>query len=468
MFYSISLLGRKNGFLDRSNLHKKSDDIPYNLKMEYTIKIIYGIGVVILEKQNSKYRWVVFATVLFSYLLIVSQRTAPGLISTQLMTDFGVTASTIGLLTSIQFLAYAGLQIPIGILSDRFGPNVFLILGTILNGLGTLIYSVAPNESILFLARFLVGVGDATIWVNLVLILSVWFKVNEFVGLLGLAGMTGSLGFLVATVPFSAWISWTGWRAPFLTVGIVLILWGVLLYYILVRKPRQMEKDQLIKVKSHEKVVVKREKTRVILRRIFSDRQAWATFLCHFGAVGTYVGFIGSWAVPYGMNIYDMTRSHASQFIMIGLIGAIIGAPLTSWITGRIGSIKRPYIIVHVIILISWLAFILFDGKPPTSVLVVLFFLIGYGNGASALTFIIVRKSFDIRVVGVVSGFANTGGFLSAVLLPSIFGKVLDHFHSSDLSVGYHYGFIIPLIFSMIGLVGGCLIMEKRLQKSNP
>ena len=68
-----------------------------------------------MEKQTSKYRWVVFVSILFTYLLIVSQRTAPGLISDQLMKDFNISASTIGLLTSIQFFAYAGLQIPIGI-----------------------------------------------------------------------------------------------------------------------------------------------------------------------------------------------------------------------------------------------------------------------------------------------------------------------------------------------------------------
>ena len=132
------------------------------------------------------------------------------------------------------------LQIPIGILSDRFGPNFFLIIGASLNGVGTLIYSLAPNEFILFLARLLVGMGDATIWVNLVLILSQWFKVKEFVGLLGLAGMTGSLDFLMATVPFSAWITLSGWRAPFFTIGIMLCLCGVLLYFVLVKKPKQL------------------------------------------------------------------------------------------------------------------------------------------------------------------------------------------------------------------------------------
>ncbi|MGE8206840.1 MFS transporter [Heyndrickxia sp. NPDC080065] len=419
-----------------------------------------------MEKQNSRYRWVVFAAVLLSYLLIVSQRTAPGLISDQLMKEFNVTASTIGLLTSIQFLAYAGLQIPIGILSDRFGPNFFLIVGTLLNGLGTLLYSLASNEWFLLFARLLVGIGDAAIWINLVLILSQWFKVNEFVKLLGMAGMIGSLGFLFATVPFSTWISLTGWRTPFFTVGILLCLCGILLYFVLVKNPKKMLINQTSSSSSSVKIENKREKTLVTLRRIFTSRQAWATFLCHFGAVGTYVGFIGSWAVPYGMHVYGMTRSGASQLIMIGLIGAIIGAPLTTWISSRLGTIKRPYMLVHLMIFLCWTAFLLFGGKPPFYILVVLFFIIGYGNGGSALTFAVVRKSFAIKEVGVVSGFANTGGFLSAVLLPSIFGRVLDHFHTASSTVGYHYSFIVPVIFSLLGLIGGILITEQRQEVS--
>ncbi|MEH7116964.1 MFS transporter [Neobacillus vireti] len=416
-----------------------------------------------MEKQTSKYRWVVFASVLFTYFLIVSQRTAPGLISDQLMKDFNLTAATIGLLTSIQFLAYAGFQIPIGILSDRFGPNYFLIIGALLNGIGTIIYSLAPNEYFLLLARLLAGLGDATIWVNLVLILSQWFKVREFVGLLGIAGMAGSFGFLLATVPFSAWISLSGWRPPFFITGIVLVLSSLLLYVVLEKKSKQLFKNGSVKVKQKKP----REKTMVVLRRIFSSRQAWAAFFCHFGLVGTYVGFIGSWAVPYGMHVYEMTRSQSSQLIMIGLIGALAGAPLTSWISSRLDSIKRPFVVVHVIAFISWLV-LFYSGKPPYYMLVIIFLLIGYGNGSSSLTFAVVRKSFDMKEVGVVSGFANTGGFLSAVLLPSIFGKVLDHFHSSSASVGYHYGFLIPVIFSLLGLIGGIFIKEERQEAKQP
>ena len=415
-----------------------------------------------MDKQNSKYRWIVFSSVLFTYFLIVSQRTAPGLITDQLMNEFNVTAATIGFIASIQFFAYAGLQVPIGILSDRFGPNFFLIIGTCLTGVGTLLYSLAPNETVLLMARLIIGTGDSAIWVNLVLILSQWFKGNEFVKLLGVAGVCGSLGFLLATVPFSLWIGLMGWRTSFLTMGILLSLCAILLYIVLIHHPKRMIKNNPSPASSLKKPKAKPEKTLVILKRIFSNRQAWAAFFCHFGAVGTYVGFIGSWAVPYGTTVFDMSLSVASQFIMVGLFGAIIGAPLITMISSRLNSIKKPYLIIHSFILVSWATFLVFSGKPPLFMLVVLFFIIGFGNGASALTFAVVRQSFEAKEVGVATGFANMGGFLSAVLLPGIFGTVLDSFQMSESQIGYFYGFMIPVFFSMLGLFGGFLIKERQ------
>lgn len=413
-----------------------------------------------MDKQNSKFRWVVFASVLFTYFLMASQRTAPGLITDEVMRDFNVTASTIGLLTSIQFFVYTSLQVPMGILADRYGPNFFLIIGAIFTGLGTIIYSLGTHESILFIARIITGIGDATIWVNMVLILGQWFKVKEFVRLIGIAGMTGSLGFLLATVPFSLLIDLLGWRAAFSSAGILLCLCGIILYFVLIKKPKQIFVNEYVPLKKE----VQREKTLVLVRRIFSNRQAWALFLCHFGIVGAYVGFIGSWAVPYGMTMYGMTRSDASQLIMIGLIGALIGAPSSSWISSRMETIKRPYVVIHFIILLCWVTFLLFKGNPPLSMLIILFFIIGYGYGASALTFAVVRQSFPLKDSGIVSGFANTGGFLSAVLLPSIFGVILDQYQTASSSAGngYFYGFITPVIFSVLGLIGVSSIKEKR------
>jgi len=404
----------------------------------------------------------VFVAVLFTYLLMASQRTAPGLITDQLMKDFGVTASTIGLLTSIQFFVYTSLQIPMGILADRFGPNFFLIIGATLTGIGTILYSLGTHEVVLFFSRMLTGVGDATIWVNMVLILAQWFHKKEFVRLIGFAGMTGSLGFLLATVPFATLILLLGWRITFFSTGLLLCLCGVLLYFVLIKNTKRIFSKEPISITEE----IQREKSSILLRRIFSSRQAWALFFCHFGVVGGYVGFISSWAVPYGINMYEMSRSEASQLIMIGLVGALIGAPLMSWVAGWLGTIKRPYIVVHITVLLSWFSFLLLKGHPPFFMLIVLFFLIGFGYGASALTFAAVRQTFPLTESGIVSGFANTGGFLSAALLPIIFGYILDYFQAAtgNVSDGYYYGFISPVIFSIIGLIGVIMFKEKLLK----
>ncbi|WP_404430812.1 MFS transporter [Sutcliffiella horikoshii] len=408
-----------------------------------------------MDKQNSKFRWVIFTSVLFTYLIMSSQRTAPGLITDQLMMDFSVTAATVGLVTSIQFFVYTGMQIPMGILADRYGPNFLLILGATLTGIGTIIYSFGTHELVLFFARILTGIGDATIWVNMVLILSLWFNKKEFTRLIGFAGMTGSLGFLLATVPFSVLIALLGWRGAFLLAGILLCLLSIFLYFVLVKKSQQ---SLIVAPK------IQREKTSVILRRILSDRQAWALFFCHFGIVGGYIGFIGSWAVPYVMDVYGMTRIVASQLIMISLIGALIGAPLIGWISSCLETIKRPYIVFHITVLLCWSIFLLFKEHPPFYLLIILFFIIGFGFGSNSLTFAVVRQSFPIKETGIVTGFANTGGFLSAVLLPSIFGYLLDYFQSTSGSIsdGYYYGFLTPVIFSIFGLIGVIFMEEKR------
>ncbi|WP_338469635.1 MFS transporter [Niallia sp. XMNu-256] len=412
-----------------------------------------------MDNRKSKFRWIVFVSVMLTYLLMSSQRTAPGLITNQLMGELHVTASTIGLLASIQFLVYTGLQIPMGILADRYGPNFFLIFGATLTGLGTIIYSLSTYEGVLFIARSLTGLGDATIWVNMVIILGQWFKAKEFVRLIGFAGMTGSLGFLLATVPFSKGIDFLGWRTMFFFTGWSLCLCGLLLYFVLIKVP----KHSLISVKTESG----REKIGKTLIRMVFKRQAWALFFCHFGLVGAFVGFVGSWAVSYGMDMYDMSRSEASKLNMIGIIGALIGAPLSSWISSLLGKVKKLYMTVHIIILLSWACFLLFKGNPSLILLFFLFFIIGLCYGASTLTFAVVRKTFPLKEVGLVTGFANTGGFLSAVLLPSVFGFVLERAYlaTGSMTVGYERGFIIPVIFSVVGLIGVLIIQEDRSQE---
>lgn len=103
-------------------------------------------------------------------------------------------------------------------------------------GIGSFIYSMFFNEYVLIFFCLLVGMGDFMIFVNLVLILSQWFKGNEFVKLLGLIGLVGSVGLLLVIVFLFMWILFLGWRVFFFSIGLVLMVVFYLFYVVLVVK----------------------------------------------------------------------------------------------------------------------------------------------------------------------------------------------------------------------------------------
>lgn len=405
-----------------------------------------------VEKRKQRFRWVVFFVVLLTYILLSGLRTASGLITDQIMEDFHLTATVAGLMTSLHFALYIGLQIPMGIWVDQYGPNRFVTTGALLAGVGTMLYSLSPVPFLLFAARFLTGIGDATIWVSMVLIIGQWFEKRQFPQLISIAAMSGSLGYLLATIPMAVLIEWLGWRKAFFSAGLGACLCGVWLVLLLSgRQGRAQVAGMAARYNPFH-----------LFRKILIHRQAWALFCCHFGLVGTFVGFIGTWMVPFAMELYGMALPEASRLVTLGLIGAMIGAPLAGWVAKRTGTIKRPYLVVQLMFVSGWSVLLLYGGSPPVYMLDALFFVIGMGYGANALTFAAVRQSFPSREIGIASGFANTGGFLSAVLVPGLFGKVLDHFRDTggSLNSGYPYGFAILVAFALVGLAGVLSIRE--------
>jgi MFS family permease len=412
--------------------------------------------------SRQRYRFAVFAALALSYLFVFWQRTGPGVVADQLQSQFGVSAAVLGTMASVQFFLYMALQIPVGLFGDRFGPERLFILGTFLDGVGTLVFSQAHGFSWLLVGRAIVGAGDALIWVNIVLVVGKWFAPTEFGAVLGLTGTCGNIGAVCATIPFAAWIGASGWRLPFLILGFVLVGIAYLDACVLKRtwlpwRGRYIQSQHL----RIEKIPVGRA-----LRNVLSERVAWATFLCHFGVMGAYIGYTSLWAVPYYMDVYGMSRAGAAQFVLVGFVGAIVGGPVVGMISDKLGERKRLYTLVQALSTLAWSVVPLAHGAPPVWVAYLVIFVLGFGCGASLLTFASIRDLVPREKSGITSGFANTGGFLSAVLLPIAFGAVVDlvgHGQSagSVLERAYGFAFLVPTLFSAFGVIGSLLLPNK-------
>ncbi len=152
---------------------------------------------------------------LYEYFL----RTAPSVIVPELEAAFGVTAGAIGALSGFYFYVYAPMQIPVGLLMDRFGARRLLTLAAILCGLGGILFGIAPTYWVAAAGRILMGFGSAFAWVGMVYISSHWFRAERLALLIGLGNSAASVGAIIGQGPLALAVAQLGWRLAVAVVG---------------------------------------------------------------------------------------------------------------------------------------------------------------------------------------------------------------------------------------------------------
>lgn len=406
------------------------------------------------QRAQSRYRWLIFGSIALVYLLVFSQRTMPGLVSLQIMHDFGISAPVLGMLASAQFFLYMLLQVPVGIVGDYFGPELFLLLGALMDGAGTVLFSLSSNIALLFLSRAMVGLGDAMIWINIVLLLAQWFKPREYLTTLGLVSTAGNAGTILTMIPVSIWLTHSNWRIPFAVVGLLLFGAGWAMKTVLGRVPKTLVGVKSIKRSGNFTTGELAGKFRGVL----STKTIWPIFLGHFSIVGVYTGFLATWAIPYLMVTGETNRIAASMVITVSLIGALLGGPAVGMAKKYLPSEEALFFWNNVLFFLSWLGLFFSYPNPAKMVLYLILFVMGLSSGAAIVAFSLVRRIFGS---GMASGVVNTGGFLGAVLLPVLFGLVLELFSAGIYtSRAFHVATAVPLLFSLTGLLGGGLLLR--------
>jgi predicted MFS family arabinose efflux permease len=153
-----------------------------------------------------------------------------GVIGPDLMKDLDLTADQLGLLSGSFFIVVAVLQIPLGIVLDRFGGRTVLSAMLVLAVAGSVIFSLATSFPVLLAARLLTGVGCAGLMVGSLLVLSRWFGGSRFTAAMALLFGLANVGNLLATLPLAAAVERWGWRDSFLGLAVVSGLLAVVFY----------------------------------------------------------------------------------------------------------------------------------------------------------------------------------------------------------------------------------------------
>ncbi|NVN00291.1 MFS transporter [Arthrobacter sp. SDTb3-6] len=408
--------------------------------------------------MDSKRAWAIWGIGVFAYLIAVTQRTSFGVAGLEATARFHATASALSAFTVIQLLVYAVLQVPVGVLVDRFGPRVMIAAGAALMTIGQLQLAAAGSVPAGVVGRVFVGAGDAMTFISVIRLIPVWFPSRRVPLLTQLTGQLGQFGQLISIAPFAIVLHGWGWSPAFLGLAALGLLACVLSAAILRNTP-ETPSGPVVQPGIRESAAD--------LAKAWKQPGTQLGMWSHFATQFAGNVFVMTWGYPFLVSGQGLDPAEASVLLSLFVVVGIICGPLLGGWVGR-HPMRRSTMVLAVTFTITaaWLAVILYPGAAPLWLLVLLVLALALGGPASMIGFDFARTFNPSHRIGTASGIVNVGGFCAALVTMYVVGLVLDLLNTNGFSGGHLYSldsFRIALSFQFIVLaVGALAVMRVR------
>ncbi|WP_051569399.1 MFS transporter [Alkaliphilus transvaalensis] len=373
-----------------------------------------------MDKSYHRRKWSIWGILVLAFVAVFFHRLAMGVVADDLIRDLSLTGKTLGNLTSMNFYAYALMQIPVGIMVDTIGVRKICSWGTLLTGIGSIMFGLANSLLVAYIARFLVGIGTSVIIISILKVQSIWFKPEKYSTLSGYTSFFGNFGAFLATVPLAYVVLNIGWRNSFLLMGITSVIISIAIWFIVRDHPSELGYDVLIKPKGNKNIWKG-------LKEVITNPYTWPPFAIMFFMVGSTTAIIGLWGMPYLMHVYHISKTQAAGYLSFVSIGFIIGAPIVGKVSDYLrGEIKRILSFATIIYLSIWGYMAFMGGQPPLHQIPFIFLLIGFSTICHILAFTNVKEVNDENFAGSAAAIINVGEFVGGSLLSLGMGVILD------------------------------------------
>jgi sugar phosphate permease len=361
--------------------------------------------------------WVIWGVGLSIYLLAVFHRSSLGVAGLLAAERFDVDATRLALFTVLQLVVYAGMQVPVGVLLDRFGAKALLLTGLALMTAGQLWFALAESFPAAVLARAVLGAGDAMVFVSVIRLVASWFLVRQAPLVTQLTGLTGQLGAIIAAAPLSWALQQLGWTRTFAlasSIGVVLMVAGVL----------------LIKDSPYARTGPTQVKLRALtraLQTVWGNPGTRLGMWSHFTPQFSTTVFAMLWGFPFLVRGQGLSERAASTLLMVMTGFVVLSGLALGWLVSRL-PYYRSYIVITVVLImvVPWTAVLVRDTPAPLWLLVVLVCAIAAGGPASMVGFDLARSFTPQESIGRANGVVNVGGFVASLLTMALIGIVLD------------------------------------------
>jgi MFS family permease len=400
-------------------------------------------------------RWAIAVAV---YLVAVFHRTSLGVAGLQAASRFGISPSELSIFILLQLGIYAGMQIPTGVLVDRYGPRRLLVVAACTMGVAQMLFAVAHSYPLALLARALLGLGDALTFVSVLRFAAGQFAPRRYPLVVAITGTLGLIGNLVATLPLTTLLHRAGWTPTFLTAGLLSLVSGAAVYLLLPRSPRRPRQAgaprRLPRPREFPALLGSLSAVNRRVRTAWSLAGTRAGFWVHFASMSTSLTFGVLWGVPFMVEGQRMSRNAASTVLLLSVLLAIVVGPPIGYLTGRFRATRVPLAIgTSAATVLGWYAALAAYSEPmPRWLLVALVLLTTTGGPISSIGFALARDYNGPAIVGTATGVVNVAGFLAAITACLTLGWTLDLLGSVSLG-SYRLAFAVAVTVQTLGLV---------------
>ncbi|GAA3868493.1 MFS transporter [Leifsonia kafniensis] len=331
---------------------------------------------------------------------------------------FGGSAAVLSSLAVVQLIVYAAMQIPVGVLIDRYGPRVLMITGTALMVVGQIALAFAPSIAVAVIGRILVGAGDAMMFISVIRLISSWFSGRIVPQLSQWMGNIGQLGQVLSAIPLAWVLSQWGWTPAFLSAASVAVV--ALIAVIVAVRDRPADSPDHARASSWNAAIAQ-------LRHSFKRPGTQLGFWSHYVTQSSGTVFSLLWGFPFmvfGLG-YEPHLAAAMLTILVGA-GLVFG-PILGLLSAR-HPLRRSNIVLGIVtaIGIAWAVVLLWPGTPPIWLIALLLVVLGAGGPGSLIGFDFARTFNPQRSLGAANGVVNVGGFTASFVTMYLIGLLLD------------------------------------------
>jgi sugar phosphate permease len=361
--------------------------------------------------------WIVWGTAATVYVLAILHRSSLGVAGLVAADRFSIRATELAAFTVLQMAVYAGMQVPVGVLLDRFGSRRMLLSGLVLMTAGQLLFAFSDSFLPALAARTVLGAGDAMVFISVIRLVAAWFSERRGPVVVQLSGQVGQLGAVLAAAPLSLMLESRGWTPTFAAVsclGVVLLVAVAVLVRDSPSADREVVRTRLAALVRSLQWVWGNPGTRLGM---------WSHFVSQFPA--TLLALM--WGYPFLVRGQGLSSEWASALLTVMTAVMFVTGPLLGRLTAS-HPFHRSHLVLSVVaaIVALWTVVLAWPGRAPLWVLLALFAVTAVGGPVSMIGFDLARTFVPAEAMGRANGLVNGGGFAASLLAMGLVGVGLD------------------------------------------